>query len=201
MAKELEVKYHLDSGEQLQAVLSDPAVTALLQTRWINIPMETTYYDMPSRCLSRRHWTLRHRLEGTRHVLCLKTPTDSPHARNEYEVQAVQPDMDALTQLCSIGAPAQLLKLADPAQLQPVCGASFQRQVATVALPDGSTAAISGDVGILYGACQQVSFCELELELTSGAPDAMLQFARRLAAIHGLHPEPESKYARARQLD
>lgn len=201
MATELEVKYHLDSALQLQQVLADPAIAGALRTPWEHIAMETTYYDMPSRCLSQRHWTLRHRLEGTRHVLCLKTPTDVPHARNEFEIEANQPDSTALAQLCRSGAPEQLLELADPALLQATCGARFQRQVATIAFADGSTAAISGDVGELYGPTQRTDFCEMELELTSGAPDAMLAFARKLADIYGLHLEPKSKYARARQLD
>lgn len=200
MAKEFEIKYHLDSAAQLQRVLSDSAIAAFLQTPWAQIPMKTTYFDTPERALSQRHWTLRHRLEGTRHVLCLKTPTLDELARNEFEVEATCPDRAALAQLCRIGAPEELLELAAPERLLAVCGAKFQRQVATVRFPDGSSAAISGDVGILHGTEQTMDFCEMELELNSGSQDAMLEFADKLATAYGLQTEPKSKFARARVL-
>lgn len=200
MATEFELKYHLDSAAQLQVVLADPIITVLLQTPWAQIPMKTTYFDTPERALSQRHWTLRHRLEGTQHVLCLKTPTGQEHARDEFEVEAAYPDRAALMQLCRLGAPEKLPELAVPGRLLAVCGAKFQRQVATIRFPDGSSAAISGDVGILHGTEQTMDFCEMELELSSGPQNAMLEFAHKLATAYSLQIEPKSKFARARAL-
>ena len=38
------------------------------------ISMETTYYDTPSGALSRKYYTLRHRLENGAHICTIKTP-------------------------------------------------------------------------------------------------------------------------------
>ncbi len=200
MAQELEIKYRAGSPEQLAAALTCEAVESLRYGDWEEIPMQTTYYDTPSRALAARLWTFRLRVEDGRRVLCLKTPSTVRMARNEYETETQRIDAQALNRLCQAGAPEEIFQLADPAQLRPVCGAKFLRRVARLRMPDGSTAAISGDVGILHGTEQEEPLCEMELELTSGAPDLMLQFAHYLAKVYGLLLERRSKFSRARRL-
>lgn len=199
MGKELEVKYLVKDAAQLQQVLSCAMVEAVRRTPWAQIPMETTYFDTPNHDLSAKRWTLRHRLEGGQGVACLKTPAPQAHARNEYEIPAAGFDGDTLAALVAAGAPQALTALAGETLVK-TCGAKFVRQVATLCFPDGSSADLSGDVGLLTGATEQQEFCEMELELKQGQPEAMLHFAEQLAAAFSLRQEKKSKFARASAL-
>ncbi|MBQ7871631.1 MAG: CYTH domain-containing protein [Oscillospiraceae bacterium] len=198
MGQELEFKLHLDGPAELERVLADPELNALRQTDWRVRPMRATYYDTPDRRLGVRRWTLRFRQEGAQPVVCLKTPADDPRVRCELEVTAPAMGRAALEALVQAGAPAVLLELSTT--LIPVCGAEFTRRSAMLTLPDGSTAELAGDHGILRGPTEQVDFTELELELYSGAATETEALARRLCQRYGLHEEPKSKFARARDL-
>lgn len=200
MGRELEVKYHIDDDTQLERVFSCGSVEALRQGEWELTPMETVYFDTPARAFSSRRWTLRHRVEGERRVACMKTPSDEPHARNEFEVEAPEMNEAALSALIAAGAPQEAAALAAAEGLLPVCGAKFIRKAAVLRFSDGSTAVLSGDVGMLHGAAEQTDFCELELELQQGQPEQMLRFAQQLAQEFALRPEPKSKHARAAAL-
>lgn len=198
MGKELEFKLHLDGPAALDRVLADPELNALRQTDWRVRPMRTTYYDTPDCRLGARRWTLRFRQEGEEPVVCLKTPGDDPRVRCELEIAAPAMSRTALTELVRAGAPGELLDLYP--ELSPVCGAEFTRRSAILTLPDGSTAEVAGDHGILRGPTEQMDFTELELELCSGVPAETEALARRLCQRYGLHEEPKSKFARARNL-
>ena len=55
-------------------------------------------------------------------------------------------------------------------------------------------------MGDLMGAGRYAPLCELELELKSGAPDAMLALAQELEQQYRIQEERRSKFARARAL-
>lgn len=198
MGKEIEFKLHVDSPAVLARILADDELNALRQTDWRLRQMRTTYFDTPDRRLGARHWTLRFRQEGEQPVVCLKTPSDDPKARCELEITAPAMDREALTALVEAGAPEELLTLHP--LLRPICGAEFTRQSAMLTLPDGSTAEVAGDSGILQGPTEQTDFTELELELYSGGITETEALMRRLCACYALHEEPRSKFARARRL-
>lgn len=200
MGKEYEIKFHVDSGEQLQRIFASELIESVRCEPWKTIPMHTRYYDVPARTFAMLKWTFRHRREGDRQVVCLKTPSDRKEARQEYEIEHTQIDEAAIDALEKIGAPKELRTILDAQELLCVCSAEFTRQVALIRLPDGTLASLSGDIGVLCGQTSHVEFCEIETEFVSGSEQAMEAFASTLSETFGLHIEPKSKFARAASL-
>jgi inorganic triphosphatase YgiF len=56
------------------------------------------------------------------------------------------------------------------------------------------------DSGVLIGGGRETPLCEVELELKEGNQEAMVLYARILAAKFGLVPERKSKFRRALEL-
>ena len=186
MSQELELKFAATEAqlEKLQAHYGDFTATK----------METTYYDTPHRQLSEAKITLRRRQENEKSICTVKTP-GAGLARGEWEA----PDTDithALPELCKLGAPKMLLELPS---LIPVCGAKFTRLSRLLTLPDGA-AELALDRGVLLGGDKELPFYEVELELKSGSEESLVALANSLAAEFSLKGEPQSKFARARQL-
>lgn len=160
------------------------------------ISMETTYYDTPDGALSRRHITLRRRMENGLSVCTVKTPLPDV-SRGEWECHWEDPDT-MVEELCKLGAPQELLHLT-AGGIAPVCGARFQRLARTVE-GEGWSAEIALDRGILLGGGREIPLCELEVELKSGEDGHILAFAKALAAEYDLQPQKESKFRRAQRL-
>lgn len=200
MGKEYEIKFHVDSGEQLQRIFASELIESVRCEPWKRMPMHTRYYDVPARAFAMLRWTFRHRREGERQVVCLKTPSDRIDARQEYEVERAQIDEAAIDALEEIGAPKELRMILDGQELLCVCSAEFTRQVALIRLPDGTLASLSGDIGVLCGQTERLEFCEIETEFVSGSEQAMEAFAEQLARTFDLHIEPKSKFVRAASL-
>ncbi len=197
MGQELEFKLAVKDSAQLAEILAGREVAALCGP-WREIRMETTYFDTPSRALSARKWMLRCRRENNNRVVCLKVPMEN-HLRGEWELPALCINAEVLGRLVQSGAPEALPSLCEEG-LVPVCGAEFLRRAAMLHFPDGSTAELAGDSGLLYGSAQKLPFTELELELYGGSSAAMKALADVLCLHYGLHEESLSKFARARQL-
>ena len=200
MAKELEYKLQLIDPQQLEQILDCSLVREYLTQELRQIPMETTYYDNEEQDFTLRHWTLRHRIEGQEQVLCLKTPSDDPHARNEFQITAPGLSPEGIAALIEEGAPRELEELYSKAQVFPICGAKFLRRCGMLRFPDGSKAELALDQGELFGAKGKLPILELELELYEGDPTHMIVFARVLCHSFGLQEQPKSKFARARTL-
>lgn len=199
MGKEIELKYHIDSAEQLDAVRSAPELAAGEEQ---TLRMETTYFDTPDGAISARKWTFRRRKENGRSVICLKTPgereNDPLSARGEWETEETDLQ-NAIAELVASGAPAELKALTAQGVL-PICGASFVRRARLLRLPDGSTCELACDAGELFGGTKRQAFFEVELELKSGDAAQLLKLGERLCAQFGLHGEPDSKFVRANRL-
>ena len=171
------------------------AISQRLGEQWQGFAMHTTYYDAPDGGLSAKKWMLRHRLENDAHICTLKTPAGD--ARGEWEVEA-EHVLEAVPKLCKLGAPAQLIMLTRDG-LVPVCGAQFTRRAYTITLPEG-TVEVALDEGILYAGDRSQPLCEVEVELKSGAVEAVDRFAAELAADFGLQRLEKSKFKRALSL-
>lgn len=189
MGIEYERKFRADPvrQEQLLKALDLP-------TR--KIAMETTYYDTPAGELSRRHITLRRRMENENSVCTVKVPAPGG-ARGEWECLCHRIE-DAIAELCKLGAPGELTDWV-AGGLVPVCGARFTRLAMDLETPE-FTAELALDRGVLLGGGREIPLCEVELELKSGDREAMDAYARILAARFGLEPEKKSKFARAKDL-
>lgn len=158
--------------------------------------MATTYYDTPGGDLSRRHFTLRRRMENDRSVCTLKTPAEG-HGRNEFEVDCRSIE-EAIPMLCELSGVEALPSLLAEG-VREVCSAAFTRVAKTVVLPD-CTVELALDEGILAGGGRQIPLCEVEVELKAGSREAAALYALSLAAHHTLDREPKSKFARAKAL-
>ena len=189
MGSEYELKYRAD-----EEALS--SVRTTFPARWQKIPMETTYYDTPSRSLSARRYMLRRRLENGVSVCTLKTAGNG-NLRGEWEVNS-DSVTDAISELCKLGCPADLETLCAEG-LVPICGARFTRQAGTFTLRE-CTVELALDQGILFSGEEEIPLCEIEVELKSGSREAADDFARQLAELYGLQPEEKSKFARALAL-
>lgn len=200
MGKELEFKLAAANDAILDCLLGDPETAARMEGPIVCTPMETTYFDTETNAFRTNHWTLRRRQEGSRSVVCVKTPQPEPFARGEWEVEARAVDDAAIEWLLDFGAPRQLLQLYGEAPLRPVCGARFLRRSVMLRLADGSRAELACDCGVLHGKTEELPFAEVELESKEGAPDAAKALSGRLAKQYNLRWEPLSKFARANAL-
>ena len=189
MGIEFELKYKADPQvlERLRAVFSGPEQ---------QISMHTTYYDTPTGGFSARKWTLRRRMENDVSICTLKTPGDG-FGRREWEV-ACGSIREAITELCKLGAPQEVLSLAAEGFL-PICGARFTRIPKTV-IYQGSVLELALDAGVLTGGDREMPLCEVEVELKEGSREACLTFAHSLAEEYGLQIEENSKFRRALAL-
>lgn len=188
MGQEFELKYRATPG-QIAAIRD-----AFGPFR--EISMETTYYDALDHSLSARRWTLRRRFENGISVCTLKTPGENG-VRGEWETEWGD-IRSAATELCKLGAPAELTGLVQNGLVE-VCGAAFTRLAATLS-PENCTIELALDQGVLLGGGKELPLREVEVELKSGSEAAAVAFANLLAEKYGLIPEHRSKYKRALTL-
>lgn len=192
---ELEQKLSLPRREVMEEILRDPEIAAAMAGPVQAIAMETTYFDTPDGSLRKKYWTLRRRLQNGVSVITLKTPSEVPHCRNEWEVRAGAV-LEALPALCALGAPRELLSIAS---VVPLCGAAFLRRAVLLKLP-GCLAELALDEGRLFGGGREEPLLELELERKEGDPAAMFTLSGRLCRDFSLKEEPRSKFSRAARL-
>lgn len=200
MGKELEYKLSLPENCDWESILKDSALNELRGEDWCERHMQTTYYDSPDCRFSKHFWTLRHRMEGAESVVCVKTPTEDPHTRGEWQVSSARLDDASIEKLLLAGAPKQLLMLYGLGDVYPICGADFIRKSVMLTFSDGSKAEFAFDRGSLHGKAEVLRFSEIELELYEGSPKEMLDFVVYLRKKYHLVEQRKSKFARARAL-
>ena len=188
MGIEFELKYRATAQVQ-------QAIRAEIPGQEHLFSMQTTYYDTPDGALSAKHYTLRRRMENDISVCTLKAPAGD--ARGEWEVNCDRIE-DAIPMLCKLDGPEDLLTLTAPGVI-PICGARFHRIARTVELPE-CTVELALDEGVLTGGGKELPLCEVEVELKAGMKEVCLVFAKKLAEVYGLTPEPKSKFRRALEL-
>lgn len=200
MGKELEFKLAAANDAVLDCLLGDPETAARMEGPIVCTPMETTYFDTETNAFRTNHWTLRRRQEGSRSVVCVKTPQPEPFARGEWEVEARAVDDARHRMAAGLRRAAAAAAALRRSALRPVCGARFLRRSVMLRLADGSRAELACDCGVLHGKTEELPFAEVELEIKEGAPDAAKALAGRLAKQYNLRWEPLSKFARANAL-
>lgn len=189
MSIEFELKYNATAAAQAAIEDAYPAEYRV-------IAMETTYFDTPEGSLAARHITLRRRLENGVSVCTVKTPAGAL-ARGEWECRCDN-IWDAIPQLCAMGAPEELLVLT-AGGLEPICAARFTRRAALYHWC-GTTLEIALDSGVLLGGGREIPLSEVECELKSGSPEAVLAFGAGLVEQFGLTVQKKSKFRRALAL-
>jgi len=188
MGQEFELKY-----------TATEAAFAALQQQYpylAPITMETVYFDAVDGALSKRHWTLRRRVENGKTVCALKTPGNGI-VRGEWEVSREEMET-AIEALCGQGAPEELRELTQVG-IRPVCGARFVRLAGILEIP-GCSVELALDKGEFLAGERKQPFMELEVELKEGSEIAAVAFGEQLARNLGLQVQTHSKFARAMAL-
>lgn len=176
MAQELEIKLSVAQSELDRAVawlLSQP------NTRESGtLQLGNTYYDTPAGDLNRQKIALRIRKMGDKYIQTLKTRgefVDGAHRRQEWEWPLIGTELQmGLIADTPVGQSVNLAKL------EPVFETNFERRV--VMIEQGTTRVeVAIDSGEIVAGGHSCPLSEIEFELKSGDPSALLAWARRLA--------------------
>ena len=165
------------------------------------VEVDNVYFDTDDRLLRGQRMALRVRRIGRRWVQTLKTETRASalSARGEWEVPAPRGRLDLgrfpVTPLTT------LLRAHPEARLQPAFRTRFRR---TIWNAEDGAIEVALDEGEIVAGGQEAPILELELELKSGAAEALYRLALELAgkgrAALALRPAVDSKAARGYRL-
>lgn len=198
MTHEVEIKLQVPPAA-LAAVRAELLRGACRRTR-----LKAQYFDTPSRSLAAAGWALRLRQEDRRWVQAVKGLGDGVLSRVEHEVarsvprgvpwpepalHAGMPGFDALERALGDQASA----------LQPVVRTDVRR-THRIVRSAGAQVEIALDEGEIAAGDARVPVCELEFELKSGRPAALVALAARWAARHGLWLDVRTKAQRGWRL-
>lgn len=176
MAIELEIKLTL--SEQAQSKALD----------WLSVQSEAAcgnrkvlvnrYYDTPDAALNQARAALRVRQFGDRYIQTLKTQgefVDGAHRRQEWEWSLPGPELDV-----SLLAETPLNGQLDLQQLALAFETNFTRQVVMLNAAD-AVIEVAVDSGEIVSGGSVRPLHEVELELKSGQPAALMTWAKALA--------------------
>jgi inorganic triphosphatase YgiF len=203
---EIELKLLLDA-DAAPALRDHPLISKYALAAPERQTLFTTYFDTPDRYFLKHRAGLRVRQTENGWLQTLKdgnTVQGGLHSRNEWEapVASGAPDLAALRELVGPDS-AWHQRLADPAleqALAPVFSNRFERTAWQLAFPGGQTAELALDLGELERNDVREPISEIELELKSGDPAPLFDFALELQRDLPLRIGNESKAARGYAL-
>ncbi|WP_417316447.1 CYTH domain-containing protein [Cycloclasticus pugetii] len=176
MATELEIKLTLSEQSQSKALdwlQSQPEASEGARKVLVN-----RYYDTPSAALNRARAALRVREAGGRYIQTLKTQgefVDGAHRREEWEWEIPSKELD-LTLLEQTPLNNQL----DLSELQLAFETNFTRQIVMLKTAD-AVIEVAVDAGDIIGGVGARALHEVEFELKSGNPEALMVWASALS--------------------
>ena len=176
MAEELEIKLTLDEAGLEQArdwLLAQPGARVGPEKTLLN-----RYYDTPDSALNRHHAALRVRRAGDAFIQTLKTKGEfvaGAHRRDELEW--VLPDADLDTGLL---AGTVLAGQVDLSSLAVVFETNFTRRLVMLEQQD-AVIEVAIDQGRILAGGESRALNEVEFELKSGDPSALIGWAQALA--------------------
>ncbi|MFJ3046267.1 CHAD domain-containing protein [Herbaspirillum chlorophenolicum] len=145
------------------------------------------YFDTPGNDLRRNDAGLRVRRTGDEYIQTLKAGggvQGGLHQRNEWESQVAgeQPDLAALREMVPANAKwaRKVLTPGVAEQIRPIFATRIKRMLWDLALPDGAEVEFVLDRGTVEHGDLKTKVCEIELELKSGNPLALFDFALAL---------------------
>ncbi|MES2228198.1 MAG: CYTH and CHAD domain-containing protein [Pseudomonadota bacterium] len=198
---EIELKLQVPAARRTEV---EAAVAGRTPGPWMRL--QAAYHDTADRRLAAAGLALRMRREGRRWVQTLKGAADDGLTRLEHNVArgaaAAMPALDpALHAATPVGERLLALLAAPPAApLLPLYRTDIRRR--TRVLPvraDGQPSArveLAFDRGRIETGTRGIDVSELEIELVSGPPRAVIETARRWVARHGLWLDGRSKAER-----
>jgi inorganic triphosphatase YgiF len=200
--EEIELKLAIEPGHA-RKLGRPPLIRDSATGRTSTRRMHSVYYDTPERDVMRGGAGLRLRREGTRWVQTLKgggAAEAGLHRRIEVETRVPAQLLDYRT-LAESGISDVFTDPARRARLQPLFTADFTRTTRMVQPSAGSLIEVAVDQGAITAGEASAPVSEVELEVRSGRPEAMLDFAMALVQqVPGLRLEPRSKAERGYAL-
>ena len=203
MVTETEIKLRV-APETLEVLRNHPLLGERIHGDWATGTLYNQYYDTSDRALAAARVALRVRRDDDQFIQTLKSKGQSVAGlseRNEWDWQVSAAALD-LTLLDDSCWPASLAGL-DKLLLQPVFTTDFQRTKAILRWQRDTEQVeveVALDQGQVLADGRAEPICELELELRSGPPAALLELAVTLAADVALMPCDISKAERGYRL-
>lgn len=191
MATEIELKFRIPPARL--AALRRAVATAGADVQ----PLAAAYFDTAGEHLAKTRTALRLRREGDAWVQTLKAEGASTLQRLEHNVPVPGTDRPALDTARHDGSPAgtalrRLLAAAGQPPLQERYATTVQRTRRRLR-SGGAVVELALDEGTVQAGGRCLALCEIEFELVSGPPQALLALAGRWAARHGLLLDLRSK--------
>jgi triphosphatase len=169
--------------------------------------LQAAYADTPDSLLARHQLALRMRREGRNWVQTLKGAGDDTLTRFEHNVRALPPPIGqtpgidpALHRGTAVGD--RLLELLGH-DGQATLGVRYRTDVqrrTRLLRRAGAQIELAFDSGVIEAGDAKWALCELELELVSGEPTALIESARQWTRRHGLWIDTRSKAERGELL-
>ena len=199
MHTEIELKLLIDSSNILQ-LLQHPLLNSACKSGPQRQKLHSIYFDTPKLELMRQQIALRLRQVGGHWIQTVKgggKVEEGLHQRSEWEVPVTGGilDLDKLS-----ASPWHSFFTPDiQSRLIPIFVTDFWRTIWLMELPN-CLIELALDEGEIQVKNKQVSICEVELELKSGAPESLFDLARELRKSIVLQPEDRSKADRGYML-
>ena len=183
---ETELKLSIDSAD-IAALRRHPLLRHYARAAPLRQQLVSVYFDTPELTFKRHAAALRVRRVARRWVQTLKgggTAQAGLHRRDEWEsaIAGAQPEFAALLELVEPNSEWAAI-LSDPAlveRLRPVFSSHVTRTTWQLHLAQGDEVELALDQGELRHDGMRLPICEIELELKSGQPASLFDFALEL---------------------
>jgi triphosphatase len=162
--------------------------------------LESVYFDTEDGKLARSGVALRVRREDGAWILGLKRAADSDRGMFERDEQEVRsPSAEPDLALFDAETARDLAEIIGGKGLKAKFGSDVRRTTRTVEV-GGSAVEVAFDSGFLFAGERREPLCEIELELKSGGPAALLAYGLQVSEALPVRICVESKADRARRL-
>ena len=196
--QEIELKFQVPAGRRAAVDAAVAGRDAVPRQR-----LQAVYFDTDDRALARAGMALRIRREGRRWIQTLKAAGDDGLTRAEHNVPLPAPGAEAPAAVdvaLHDGTPAgerlrAVLGDRTAAALSPLYRTDVRRRSRQLRTRLG-VVELAFDEGAIIAGERRLPVCELEIELVSGAPLAVVDAARRWVLRHGLWLDTRSKAER-----
>lgn len=199
---EIELKFEL-SVSDVRTLARAPALKALMVAPPRTKTLRATYFDTPDHVLAARGLSLRVRKESRRYVQCLKANAQGEgatgFARFEWEWPVPGPCLD-FSLLRNDAEVMAVLQGIDLAQLGGVYTTDIKRQSRELHTKGGAVIQCEIDQGRVLTGDAEAPVYELELELSSGEVNELLDTARMIVSLAPARLSPRTKAQRGQIL-
>lgn len=204
MEIELKLLIHPSS---IQAFRRHPLLTQKATSKPRSQQLLSIYFDTPDLHFRRHDSSVRVRKAGRRWIQTFKAGGKVEaglHQRNEWEALVVgpKPNLDALIQMAGHDTLWEKILSAESLAvvLKPVFTTRFRRTTWQLRLDEDTEIELALDQGVVQHGETQEPLCEIELELKSGNPAILFDFALQLQRDVSLHVSNTSKADRGYAL-